>query len=75
MLAVDGAARAIGRVQPIVVPAVELAIVTHRGSHADIDITYGALAAHVSAHELSVDGRCARSTYAAPTTLRTPGNG
>ena len=53
---VNGAARAIGRVQPIVVPAVELAIVTHRGSHDDIDITYGALAAHVSAHELGVDG-------------------
>ena len=53
---VDGAARAIGRVQPIVVPAVELAIATHRGSHDDIDVTYGALAAHVTAHELGVDG-------------------
>jgi DNA-binding transcriptional MerR regulator/effector-binding domain-containing protein len=53
---VDDAARAIGRVQPVVVPAAELAIATHRGAHDDVDITYGALAAHVSAHELSVDG-------------------
>jgi effector-binding domain-containing protein len=53
---VDGAPRAIGRVQPIVVPGAELAIVTHGGSHDDIDVTYGELAAHVSAHELAVDG-------------------
>ena len=53
---VDGRARAIGRVAPVVVPAAELAIATHRGAHDDVDVTYGALAAHVSAHELRIDG-------------------
>jgi effector-binding domain-containing protein len=53
---VDGTARAIGRVQALDVPAAELAIATHRGSLADIDVTYGELGAHVAAHELSVDG-------------------
>lgn len=59
---VDGAARAIGRVQAVVVPAAELAIATHHGALADIDVTYGALGAHVAAHELSVDGPL-RETY------------
>jgi DNA-binding transcriptional MerR regulator len=53
---VDGAARAIGRLQAVDVPAAELAIATHHGSLADIDVTYGELGAHVAAHELSVDG-------------------
>jgi DNA-binding transcriptional MerR regulator/effector-binding domain-containing protein len=53
---VEGSARAIGRVEAVVVPGAELAIAIHRGGLADIDVTYGELAAHVSAHELSVDG-------------------
>jgi DNA-binding transcriptional MerR regulator/effector-binding domain-containing protein len=53
---VDGSARAVGRVQAVVVPATELAIATHHGSLADIDVTYGELGTHVAAHELSVEG-------------------
>jgi DNA-binding transcriptional MerR regulator len=48
--------RSIGRVVPIVVPAVELATVVHSGSHANIDLAYGSLAAHVTRHELAVEG-------------------
>jgi hypothetical protein len=40
----DGTVRAIGRVAPRVVPAVELATLVHRGSHANIDLAYGSLA-------------------------------
>ena len=53
---VDGAVRPVGRVVPIVVPAAELAVVTHHGSLDDADITYGALGSYVMRHELSVDG-------------------
>jgi DNA-binding transcriptional MerR regulator len=52
----DGAARAVGRVEPLVVPPAELAIMVHRGSLADGDLTYGELGAHVMRHEISVDG-------------------
>jgi DNA-binding transcriptional MerR regulator len=53
---VVGEVRPIGRVRPFVAPAVELAVITHSGSHADVDRSYGALAAYVSEHALSVDG-------------------
>jgi DNA-binding transcriptional MerR regulator len=53
---VDGALRPVGRVVPIVVPAAELAVVTHHGSLDDADITYGALGSYAMRHELSVDG-------------------
>lgn len=53
---VDGAARAIGRVEPLVVPPAELAIMLHRGSLRDADLTYGELGAHVMRHEISVEG-------------------
>jgi effector-binding domain-containing protein len=46
----------VGRVQPIVVPAAELAVIVHPGSLADVDRAYGALAAYVASHELQVDG-------------------
>jgi DNA-binding transcriptional MerR regulator len=52
----EGAVRAVGRVEPLVVPPVELAIMVHRGSLRDGDITYGELGAHVLRHEISVDG-------------------
>jgi DNA-binding transcriptional MerR regulator len=45
-----------GRVEPLVIPAVELAITVHPGAHADLDRTYGALAAYVADHALAVDG-------------------
>ena len=46
----------LGRVAPFVVPAAELAVITHPGSHADVDRAYGALATYVTGHALSVDG-------------------
>jgi DNA-binding transcriptional MerR regulator/effector-binding domain-containing protein len=52
----DGAARAVGRVERLVVPLAELAIMLHRGSLADGDLTYGELGAHVMRHEISVEG-------------------
>jgi DNA-binding transcriptional MerR regulator len=52
----DPAFAPVGRSEPLVVPAAELAMVTHLGSHADIDIAYGALADHVSRQALGIDG-------------------
>jgi len=52
----DAKVRSIGRVVPLVVPAVELATVVHKGSHANIDLAYGSLAAYVTRYELSVEG-------------------
>ena len=53
---VSGAARAVSRVERLVVPPAELAIMFHRGSLADVDLTYGELGAHVMRHEISVEG-------------------
>jgi DNA-binding transcriptional MerR regulator/effector-binding domain-containing protein len=46
----------LGRVAAFTVPAAELAVITHAGSHADVDRAYGALATYVSSHALQVDG-------------------
>jgi DNA-binding transcriptional MerR regulator len=46
----------LGRVEPTVVPAAELAVIEHPGSLADVDRSYGALGAHVASHELRLDG-------------------
>jgi DNA-binding transcriptional MerR regulator len=51
-----GAARAVGRVERLVVPPAELVIMLHRGSLADGDLTYGELGAYVMRHEISVEG-------------------
>jgi len=51
-----GAIRPVGRVESLVVPAAELAIIVHDGPHDDIDRAYGALATHVTQHALAVDG-------------------
>jgi effector-binding domain-containing protein len=53
---VGGTVRAVGRVMPFVVPAAELAVVSHHGSLADVDLTYGELGAYTTGHEISVDG-------------------
>ncbi|WP_240157549.1 GyrI-like domain-containing protein [Pseudonocardia broussonetiae] len=45
-----------GRAGPIDLPARELALTVHRGEHDDIDLTYGALGAHLAEHALVVDG-------------------
>ncbi len=41
---------------PLLVPPAELAIMLHRGSLTDIDLTYGELGAHVMRHEISIQG-------------------
>jgi DNA-binding transcriptional MerR regulator/effector-binding domain-containing protein len=46
----------LGRVVPVTVPAAELAVIVHAGSHADVDLSYGALATHVASHALRVEG-------------------
>ena len=48
--------RSTGRIAPMIVPAIELAITTHAGPHAGIDRAYGALATYVADHALSVEG-------------------
>lgn len=51
-----------GRVHPVTLPAVELAVATHVGEHHDIDVTYGQLGAWVVANTLAVAGPV-RETY------------
>jgi DNA-binding transcriptional MerR regulator/effector-binding domain-containing protein len=45
-----------GRVEPRLIPSIEVAVIVHAGSHTGIDRTYGALAAHVANHAVAVDG-------------------
>ncbi len=52
----DDHVRATGRVAPLVVPEVELAVAVHNGAHTDIDLAYGSLAAYVTEHALAVEG-------------------
>jgi DNA-binding transcriptional MerR regulator len=51
-----GPVRPVGRVEELVVPAAELAVIVHEGPHDGVDRAYGALAAHVTEHALAVDG-------------------
>jgi len=46
----------VGRVGPVEVPAVELAVTVHSGPHDDIDVTYGELGAWVADQALAVAG-------------------
>jgi DNA-binding transcriptional MerR regulator len=46
----------LGRVSPVTVPAAEFAVIVHAGSHADVDLAYGALATYVTSHALQVAG-------------------
>jgi DNA-binding transcriptional MerR regulator len=48
--------RQLGRVTTRIVPAAELAVILHPGSHAEVDRAYGALGAYVTDHALQVDG-------------------
>ncbi|WP_432888697.1 MerR family transcriptional regulator [Kribbella sp. CA-245084] len=45
-----------GRVQPMELPAAELAVTIHSGPHDDIDVTYGRLGSWVHDHALAVAG-------------------
>ena len=58
--------RPIGRVVPAVVPGVELATIVHHGSHANIDLAYGTLAAYVIRHALAVEGPLRESYLVGP---------
>jgi len=40
-LPVDGEVRPVGRVGSFIAPSIELAVITHIGSHADVDRSYG----------------------------------
>ena len=53
-VAFSGGIRCTGRLVELVVPAAELATVVHAGSHRNIDLAYGALAAHVAQHAIPV---------------------
>ena len=53
---VHGYVRPIGRVAPLVVPAAELAIISHHGSLADADLSYAKLGSYATTHEISIDG-------------------
>ncbi|MEV7396464.1 MerR family transcriptional regulator [Aeromicrobium sp. NPDC092404] len=51
-----------GRVRPVTLPAVELAVATHVGPHDQADVTYGQLGTWVVANALAVAGPV-RETY------------
>jgi DNA-binding transcriptional MerR regulator len=55
-LPVDTPFRPAGRVEPLELPPVELAVIAHSGPHDNIDRAYGALAAHVTRHALAIEG-------------------
>jgi DNA-binding transcriptional MerR regulator len=48
--------RSTGRVAPLMVPEVELAVTIHLGPHHDVDRAYGSLGAYVAEHALGVEG-------------------
>jgi len=45
-----------GRVTPMVLAEIELAIAVHDGPHDDIDVTYGALGTYINEHEIAISG-------------------
>jgi len=53
---VPGLVRPIGRVTGLVVPAAELAIISHHGPLADADLSYAKLGSYATTHEISIDG-------------------
>ena len=53
---VEGGVRTIGRVTPVTVPAAELAVLNHRGSLGDVDLSYATLGSYATRHEISIDG-------------------
>ena len=55
-----------GRVHPVTLPPVELAVTTHVGEHDDIDVTYGELGAWVVDNALAVAGPVRESYLVGP---------
>ncbi len=62
-----------GRVHPVSLPAVELAVTTHAGPHDDIDVTYGELGAWVVANALAVAGPVREHYLIGPRDTAEPG--
>ncbi|MCW2540136.1 MAG: DNA-binding transcriptional regulator, MerR family [Frankiales bacterium] len=56
---------ATGRVRVVEIPAAEVAVAVHRGTHAEADRTYGALGTYVTERLLSIDGPV-RENYLEP---------
>lgn len=55
-IATDGEVPRTGRVQHTIIPAAELAVLEHRGSHDDVDLEYSALGEYATSRQISVDG-------------------
>jgi DNA-binding transcriptional MerR regulator len=53
---VVSAAATVGRAAPLMLPASDVAVLTHHGSLDTIDVTYSRLAAYSHRHEISIDG-------------------
>jgi len=53
---VQGGVRAVGRVTPVVIPAAELAIISHPGPLHDADLSYATLGSYTADHEISIEG-------------------
>ncbi len=53
---VAGRVRPVGRVAPLVIPAAELAIISHHGSLSDADLSYAKLGSYATTREISIDG-------------------
>jgi DNA-binding transcriptional MerR regulator/effector-binding domain-containing protein len=53
---VAGPAPAVGNVHPFTVPSAELAVTVHKGSHQDMDRTYGALGSYVTERGIGIEG-------------------
>ncbi|MGV0739390.1 MerR family transcriptional regulator [Mycobacterium syngnathidarum] len=53
---VEGGVHQAGRVQEVVIPAAELAVIRHQGPHDDVDLSYSALGEYANRHEISVEG-------------------
>lgn len=51
----DGEVPPVGRVRHTVIPAAELAVIEHRGSHDDVDLHYSALGEYATSRQISVD--------------------
>jgi DNA-binding transcriptional MerR regulator len=55
-VATDGEVPRTGRVRRTIIPAAELAVIVHRGSHDDVDLEYSALGEYATSGQISVDG-------------------
>lgn len=53
---IAGTVGAVGRIVEFTVPAAELVVTSHRGSHDDVDVAYGELGSYATSHEISVEG-------------------